>query len=208
MNERVVLACSAQALEGKGPQRQPQRRLERRLEDFAKAVAGGYCRLQMPLKLTLAVRRTVAGRRLGALEGGGVPPPLPIHPFLGGGSNQNPATRPWQVLRRLTPGAKALLAYNLGFDLGQADVYELAEVEEPAVGQPVARLEKETPAPPIKARPPEAAMPHPVPEKVCPVPSALCAVPRHKSRHSSASMPCPVLGALPVYGHTLRIGLL
>ena len=63
------------ALEGKGPQRRPQRRLGRRLE-VAKAVGGGYCRLQMPLRLALAVRGTVAGHRLGALEGGaGVPPP-------------------------------------------------------------------------------------------------------------------------------------
>ena len=39
------------ALEGKGPQRRPQKRLGRRLEEVAKAVGGGYCRLQMPLKL-------------------------------------------------------------------------------------------------------------------------------------------------------------
>ena len=41
----------------------PRRRLGRRLEEVAKAVRGGYCRLQM-----LAVRGTVAGHRLGALE--------------------------------------------------------------------------------------------------------------------------------------------
>ena len=47
-----------------------------RLEEVAKAVGGGYCRLQMPLKPALGVRGTVAGHRLGALEGvGGVPPP-------------------------------------------------------------------------------------------------------------------------------------
>ena len=34
-------------------------------------VRGGFCRLQMPLKLALGVRETVAGHRLGALEGGG-----------------------------------------------------------------------------------------------------------------------------------------
>ena len=46
------------------------------LEEVAKALGGGYCRLQMPLKLALAVRETVAGHMLGALEGGaGVPPP-------------------------------------------------------------------------------------------------------------------------------------
>ena len=72
------------ALEGKGPRRRPQRRLGRRLEEVAKAVGGGYCRLQMPLRLALAVRGTVAGHWLGALEGGGgrVSPPLPMHPCL------------------------------------------------------------------------------------------------------------------------------
>ena len=44
------------AFEGKGPQRRPQKRLDRRLEEVAEAVGGGYCRLQMPLKLALAVR--------------------------------------------------------------------------------------------------------------------------------------------------------
>ena len=34
----------------------------------------GYCRLQMPLRLALAVRETVAWHRLGALEGGGYLP--------------------------------------------------------------------------------------------------------------------------------------
>ena len=45
-------------------------RLDRRLEDVVKAVGDGYCRLQMPLKLAVGVRETVAGRRLGALGGG------------------------------------------------------------------------------------------------------------------------------------------
>ena len=45
-------------------------RLGRRLEEVVKAVGGGYCRLQMPLKLALGVRGTVAERRLGALGGG------------------------------------------------------------------------------------------------------------------------------------------
>ena len=56
-----------------------QRRLGRRLGEVAEAVGGGYCRLQMPLSLALAVRGTVAGRRLDALEvggGGGVLPPF------------------------------------------------------------------------------------------------------------------------------------
>ena len=30
------------------PHRRPQQRLDRRLEEVAKAVGGGYCRLQMP----------------------------------------------------------------------------------------------------------------------------------------------------------------
>ena len=64
------------ALERKGRQRRPQRRLGRRLEEVAEAVGGGYCRLQMPLKPALAVRGTVAGHRLGAVEGGGFLPPL------------------------------------------------------------------------------------------------------------------------------------
>ena len=59
------------ALERKGPQRRPQRRLGRRLEGVAEAVGGGYCRLQMPLKLALGVRETVAEHRLGAQKGGG-----------------------------------------------------------------------------------------------------------------------------------------
>ena len=59
------------ALEGEGPHRRPQKRLDRRLQEVAKAVGGGYCRLQMLLRLALAVRETVAGHRLAALEGGG-----------------------------------------------------------------------------------------------------------------------------------------
>ena len=43
------------------------------MEEVAKAVGGGYCRLQMPLKLTPGVRATV--RRLAALEGA-VPRPF------------------------------------------------------------------------------------------------------------------------------------
>ena len=58
-------------LDGKGPQRRPQKPLDRRLEEGAKAVGGGYCRLQMPLRLALGVRGTVAGHRLGALPAGG-----------------------------------------------------------------------------------------------------------------------------------------
>ena len=80
------------ALEGKGRQRRPQQRSGRRLEEVAKAVEAGYSRLQMPLKLALGVRVTVAGHRLSALEGGGggvtsplsiasPPPPPPAVPW-------------------------------------------------------------------------------------------------------------------------------
>ena len=66
-----------------GAQRRPRRRLDRPLEEVAKAVGGGYCRLQMPLKLALAVWETVAGHRLGAMEGACLPPPS--NASLGGG---------------------------------------------------------------------------------------------------------------------------
>ena len=70
-------ATTRDAIEGKGPQkplRRSQRRLDRRLEEVAKAVGGGYCRLQMPVRLALAVSETVAGHKWGALEGGRYPP--------------------------------------------------------------------------------------------------------------------------------------
>ena len=71
------------ASEGKGPYRWPQQRLYRRLEEVAKAVGSGYCWLQMPLKLAPAVRETVAGHRLGTLEGeGGHLPPPPSNASL------------------------------------------------------------------------------------------------------------------------------
>ena len=78
---------SVQGSEKKGPQRRSQKRLCRWLEEVAKAVGGGYCRLQMPLKPALGVREAVAGHRLGALEGrgGGYSPPsnasLPTPPL-------------------------------------------------------------------------------------------------------------------------------
>ena len=70
------------ASEGKGPHRPPQQRFDRRLEEVAKAVGGGYSRLQMPLKLALGVRGTVAAHGLGARA---VPPPprFPMHRWCG-----------------------------------------------------------------------------------------------------------------------------
>ena len=41
--------------------------MDRRLEEVAKAIEGGDCRLQTPLKLALAVRETVVEHGLGAL---------------------------------------------------------------------------------------------------------------------------------------------
>ena len=84
---RLGRGVGRDALEGKGPQRRPQKPLDRRLEEVAKAVGGGYCRLQTPLRPALGVRGTVAGRRLGALEGGGggCPPPPPSNASLGPG---------------------------------------------------------------------------------------------------------------------------
>ena len=65
------LALTGVALEGKGPRRRPQKRLDRRLEGVAKAVGGGYCRLQMPLTLALGVRGTVRRAQAGRPGGGG-----------------------------------------------------------------------------------------------------------------------------------------
>ena len=72
------------ASEGKAPPRGAQKRLDRRLEAVAKAVGGGYCRLQMPLKLALGIRGAAAGHRLGALEGEGAASP-PFNASLWGG---------------------------------------------------------------------------------------------------------------------------
>ena len=82
------------ALEGKGPQRRPRMRLGRRLEEVATAVGDGYCRLQTPLRLALAVRGTVAGQ-LGALEGGvgGSPP---SNATLRGGGGLYGTNRGWR----------------------------------------------------------------------------------------------------------------
>ena len=80
VGEEGTCGAGRDAVGGKGPQRRPQRRLDRRLEEVAEAVEGGYCRLQMPLTLALGVRETVAGNRLGALEG----ERCPIHPWVRG----------------------------------------------------------------------------------------------------------------------------
>ena len=80
------------ALEGKGPRRRPLRRLDGRLEEAAKAVGGRLLSVTNAIEAALGVRGTVAGHRLGALEGGGGGglPPLPLHP--------------WAPLPRVLPG--------------------------------------------------------------------------------------------------------
>ena len=55
-------------------------RLGRRLEEVAKAVGGGYCRLQMPLRPAPGVRGTVAGHRLDWTPWRGGISPLPMRP--------------------------------------------------------------------------------------------------------------------------------
>ena len=55
-----------------GGGRKLPKRLGGRWEEVAKAVGGGYYRLQIPLKMALGVRETVAGHRLGFL-----PPCIP-----------------------------------------------------------------------------------------------------------------------------------
>ena len=99
------------ALEGKGPQRWPQKRLGRRLEEGTKADGGGYCRLQMPLRLAHAVRETVAGRRLDALEGGGggrYPPPFQCIPGRNPGITHSPALLPGTRLHSCQRACKSL----------------------------------------------------------------------------------------------------
>ena len=86
-------------LEGKAPQRQPKKRLDRRLEEVSKAVGGGYCRLQMPLKLALVVKETVHGHRLGSHEGvtcapsnASLPKPASARPAANSSSHWSRAT--------------------------------------------------------------------------------------------------------------------
>ena len=84
-------AAGRDVLEGKGPQRRPQQPFDRRLEEVAKAVGGGYCWLQIPLKLALGVRETVAGHRPGALEGEGGTPPPSNAPLAAGAARSRPS---------------------------------------------------------------------------------------------------------------------
>ena len=70
--QRIPVPCARDALDGEGLQRRPQR-LRQAVGEVAKAVGGGYCRLQMPLRLALGVWGTQAGRPRGG--GGGTSPP-------------------------------------------------------------------------------------------------------------------------------------
>ena len=109
------------------------RRLGRRLEGVATAVGAGYCGLQMPLKPALAVRGTVAGRRLGALERGD---PFQCISGNGGWSMYSPAQRwrlevyweppppplPWSVL--VVPPNAVQVALNIVLILCRLEIVE------------------------------------------------------------------------------------
>ena len=101
------------ALQGKGP----QRRLDRRLEEVAEAVGGGYFRLQTLLRPVLGVRGTVAGHRLGGLEGGGgppspsnasPPPPPEPDPTLSGTPTESDAAAPPPPPPKRLPWARGM----------------------------------------------------------------------------------------------------
>ena len=87
-----VWAHTQGCIRGEGTPEGPQRRLDRRLGEVAKAVGGRYCRLQMPLNLALGVTETVAGHKRAPWRGAGVtcPPPLPMHPWSGVGTQAEP----------------------------------------------------------------------------------------------------------------------
>ena len=102
------------ASEGKGPQRRPRKRLDRRLEEVSKAVGGGYCRLQMPLKPALGVRGTVAGRGLDALEGGS-PPTSNGSPRLycnGSGGVRNPQVCAPKTMARINSSFRKMSFFH------------------------------------------------------------------------------------------------
>ena len=76
----LFLPCRQGCIRREGAEGWPQKQLDRRLEEVAKAVGGGYCRLQMPLKTALGARKTVLGVGWAPWRGAGVPSPLPMHP--------------------------------------------------------------------------------------------------------------------------------
>ena len=86
-------------LEGKAPRWQPQKQLDRRLEEFAKAVGGGCCRLQMPLT-----------------------PPLGItwRPLASGGQWLGIGWAPWMGGRGTSPPSNASLGGGGGVRGGQS----------------------------------------------------------------------------------------
>ena len=72
-SKEAARAEGRDALEGMAHRRRHQKRLDRRLEEVAKAVGGGYCRLQMPLTLALGVRGQWLGISWGPWRGGTSP---------------------------------------------------------------------------------------------------------------------------------------
>ena len=99
-----------------GASSRPQRWLGRRLEEVAEAVGGGYCRLQMPLRLALGVRGTVAGHRLRALERGGYLTPFQCIPgaTLGGTGTHRQKESEWGCALWGGGGACIRLGLRLG----------------------------------------------------------------------------------------------
>ena len=75
----TLYSCPQGCIRREGASEAASKAVRQAVGGVAKAVGGGYYRLQMPLSPALAVRGTVAGHRLRALEGGGggglYPPP-------------------------------------------------------------------------------------------------------------------------------------
>ena len=98
--------------QGKAPQRGFQQRSGRRFEEVAKAVGGGYSRLQMLLKLALGVRTRVAGPQAGDVGGVSTPPctaSLPSPTMTRWRQRSSPSTTRMQemVLQRTTVDSRS-----------------------------------------------------------------------------------------------------
>ena len=135
--------------------------------------SGGYFRLQLPLRLALGVRETVAGQRLGALEGAGggagvVPPPLSMHPGQGGGSCQQappPAEQPRALPLPLGAEPRPPSRPRLAPLAVEAGVYRNACLPPPPPHRP-----RPPPPPDPDPRPPFPPPPMPGPAQRCSVP--------------------------------------
>ena len=119
----------------------------RQAVEVAKAVGGGYCRLQMPLKLAFAVSGTVAGHGLCALRGGGggVPPPLPMH------SAVRPAVSGLFVKRLRSAHPPFGVRHGIGADRGLPPNSEMGPAPELGDGARLSRWRRRHPPPPPPA---------------------------------------------------------